>query len=509
MENKMIVPKSDIDKIQRNIFDFDRNPKLREKFFDPCVNVFQLPTGFGKTHGVWGVTFPKCRQIGTIHYNYLAPQTACIDDDKFQSILQSAGFRQGEYTYLSSISENPKKPKTLLTYENLADIRNCNDRMPIFICATHDFFKVGNKRRIMQFLFDYHRGHEVVTAGDELHYGAATTQEAARQANGACPDTYTGQLWNYIFSPLIENGFNCNLGMTATPTPEIVQEWKNGQGKDQYVIANDWVRPEEAVTQIKHLNNIRYYTNTVSEKMRVLGEVFQDRREHQAELTEAIDYYLEDDAHKENHSVYDAFGDKDGVPVAKGLRIPKIGIRCETAGGSDNITLSKVKEHLIGDRILSIERGENFITTCSEEGWKVYDANGEEVGGGKGNGWVNAFNNYDQNIALLMINQGNMACDFPALTHGVILNEPSAKNDDGFITKTTKQYLGRFSRFNAGGLTYEDMVRLPTGLQDKLWKFNTFSLYIPRIPSLIRAVEEFTADYTFKHSDLYKVKVKQ
>jgi len=487
--------KSEIDKIQQSIFRLDQNPKLEENLDRPVISVISMATGFGKTHAWHSIGIPELRKRGANLFFYLGPQKENVTREKSMRILnQYASNIRGNgkgigFVLLSGENEEGRKE---ITYENLSAIRqDYEHEMPIFINCTLALFR-QRAAELLKFI-EEHQSYQVVVMADEIHFGSATNMDAVEAATGVRPPKYAAALWNQTFLPLLEKGYNRLFGMTATCTPQIRDEWKDENGNDLYLVVNDWVKPELAVTRTKHMEGLNFYPNTEEGKIEALNKTFQQRRLTRGEWLTTKDYWLEDPEHKNNLAIWDAIGDTDGV---RKHTVPKIMIKCETAhGGDEKLTLKRTRQLLAREQMLRPD--ELYVSTCGEEGWALFNSDGGRLmaWNKKDDGWLDQINNNDRCVALLVIQKGVMGCDYPALMYGIVLNEPKAKNDDGYITKTPIQLFGRFSRPNLAGLDYDETLQLPNRLQEDIWKMNRYSFELPDTPSYRAAIVEWVEKY--------------
>lgn len=437
------------------------------------LNVFQGPMNIGKTHFTFNGLIPRLMEEGVGCFWYSAPMKDLISRIEFQ-------------LYLTEVSLKLQKPIQLLCFgggegfNNPEDIKTYMDLGQTVVCASTD-----------SYLYETHLGDDqnrdyLLGLGpkfsyirDEIHWGSTSGPEFYKKnMGGGNGSTYQARFFRG--AEMFMQTTPWLFGFTATPTLEMTDDQF---GTDKYKIRNEWCTPHQMTGVSAWMGG---FNTTFHNKSKSDEDYVKDALHNIVWAIENRTRNIENIVNSDN--VWPELLQIN--PLITGL----IAVENTYDGGNpDRVYLGKTL------RLLSeVQFPSNFnYLVNTESGFKIYDGKTHQIiEKGKGN-WVGKMNDDTNNVKLaVVVATGSMGVNIPTLCEALVFRNPSMKNEDGWVTRNPRQFVGRLLRKNWGGMSEELIQELPYEISSKLLRqLNSVNITVPDSPQWRETKEEIMRDY--------------
>ena len=466
------------------------------------IKIFRAPMGVGKTYSVFTRMVPELMlQKGVKAFWYFAPNTENINLTEIAEYTTKLWKKSNEYKSLATPmllqigGEYGNNYKLAETYLNL--------NQPVILCSTDSSIsntllnKNSNGEYVPNKNAEFFRdlGDKFALIRDEIHYGATSDAKYLPENMGASDKTdYKARMFH--INKCFLDTTPWTIGTTATPTKEMIKE---EFGAEEYEIVNPWLTPKQCYGQLAWMGSM----NTILDLKKYsddnylikhLGWMISDMVNRQTSVENEIQATLQ--------SPYLTDEDKEIIEsiTTKTSGMIKVDIDRKTEDGNGDKVSNDDKAYLRRVQRLLVKAGlphnMNYIVTTNS-GWIEYDYSGKETGlNGKAgcNNWIEELNNPNSDARIVVVvNKGDKGINVPSLTSGLIFRNPTPrdKKEKKWILRNPIQNVGRFVRPYYGGLTQEQLNKIPLNLSESILKnLNTFDITTPNSSQWIECRDE-------------------
>jgi len=360
----------------------------------------------------------------------------------------------------------------------------------------------------------------------ELHRASSSSVEASKANIGICPDplAFKGQLHDYIRKALEKASWA--FGSTATLTNEMKKDYI---GSDLWNVINDPIPLEDIGGYMKYLDDHPIQISPDKEEIDVPSQVanmIQRIRSVEHNLIPYIKGKLAEvsrsllDSDKELADIYREFlGESYGAdhPGAHPAGLIKVE---NTAKKSFKWDIKKMRNILAGQIMAAGDGWENFHwLEVTEKGWIRYATSPDWKSSGptiverskrpNDNRWLWLMKEDPKCKIVVVVMRGTVGINIPNLTHGLILRSSDMENEGERILNSGLQLLGRFNRQYFGGLTREQLAKLPIEVQEKICKeLNVFNIAYINTEYWQEVLKEYKKSYGLTYERARKLYAK-
>ena len=438
------------------------------------LNVFQGPMNIGKTFFTFNGLIPRLMEEGVKCFWYSAPMKDLISRMEFQC-------------YITEVQLTLGKPIQLLLFgsgegfNNPGDIKKFVDMGQTVVCASTDAYLFEthlDDEQNRDYLLGL--GDKFSYIRDEIHWGSTSADKFYRKnMGGGNGSTYRARFFKG--AEMFMENTPWVFGFTATPTLEMTDD---EFGTDKYVIRNEWTSPHQMTGVSSWIGG---FNTTFHNKSKADEDYVKDALHNIVWAIENRTRTIENiiDSHSSEHTEL-----LDIETLITGL----IAVENTYNGGNpERVYLDKVLRLL-----LDVQFPSDFdYLVNTEAGYKVYDGKTHQIKEkGKGD-WVDIMNDETNNVKLaIVVATGTMGVNIPTLCEGLVFRNPSMKNEDGWVTRNPRQFVGRFLRKNWGEMSEELIQELPYEISSKLLRqLNSVNITVPDTPQWRETKEQIMRDY--------------
>lgn len=442
------------------------------------IKIFRAPMGVGKTYSVFTKMVPELMlQKDVKAFWYFAPNTENINVNEILKYVTVLWKKEERY-------KNLPVPMVFQIGGEFGGNYKAAERylkagVPVILCSTDDsisnvlFKENSNDEYIPNKNTEFFRnlGDKFALIRDEIHYGATSDAKYLPENSGASEKTEFKARMFHINKCFLDTT-PWTIGTTATPTKEMI---KKEFGAEEFDIVNPWLSPKQCYGQLAWMGSM----NTILDVKKYgddnylikhLGWMVSDMINRQRSVENEIQSALQNPH----------LPDKD-KKILKSISTKTCGmIKVNT--GKNLAHLDRIQSLLVK---AGIPHDMTYVVT-TKDGWTEYDYSGVKTGlNGKAgcNEWIEELNDSDSNARIvIVVNKGDKGINVPNLTSGLIFRNPTPKDkkEKKWILRNPIQNVGRFVRPYYGGLTQEQLNKIPLNLSESILKnLNTFDITTP------------------------------
>ena len=488
MNNQLIYKESDLDEIRDEIFFSDRFATALEEY---KAKVFVMGTGMGKTHNYWNMLVKILLDRGVTDFLYDAPATELLDRKEPKLAMEAHGYDpRSQFQVLSGDDA---------CFKNFEDFLQTRKRRPINIYLVTDAFWNSKKSRKEQYAeFFIKLDKKFSKFRDEIHHGGPSDVESSKVKNGVVKKEYIGRVAEFQDMFLDSKSTPYIFCATATPFDEFTDP---DLGTNNWIIANDPIDPARVVSSQSHMRSPMWhnYTDRDDAEIRtflqgVITGVCDD-----SQIMGKISPWYNEPNNLYTHNVLQTHFSPKQTCMIKCQMFNEKGTNVDAGYIMDILASGIVPEGV--QYLLDYSGSDHSTIKDQKKGWALRDHTGKIIsdgsrGGSIKNPWIGWLNDPNHPLRIIVvINKGQMGINVHNLSTLVSFRSSKNSNDQGLITDSQIQLLGRFQRKYFGGLTLKQMKELDKELQHIIFEeMNQFQVMIPDEPSWRKTIRRWTSD---------------
>ena len=500
MNNQLIYKESDLDKIRDEIFFSDYFSEVLEQY---KAKTFVMGTGMGKTHNWWTMGVKILLDRGVTDFLYDAPVTELLDRKVPIEAMQSHGYSRSQFKVWTS-DDNVMK--------SFEEFKMNRELYPINIYLVTDGFWSSKEERKEEYTnFFMGLGKKFSKFRDEIHNGGCSDKESAGVKNGVFRKEYVGGVAKFQDKFLNNKTTPYIFCATATPFDELTDP---ELGTDNWIMANETIDPARVVSSQSHMKSPLWhnYTQRDDDGIRsLLKNALSDICDDSRIMGKISPWYNEPNNLYTHNILQKHFSPKRTVMI-KCQTFNKKGTNVHAGYIMDILASGIVPEGV--QYLLDYSGSPHSTISDQKKGWSLRDHNGEVIsdgsrGGSVKNPWIGWLNDPNHPLRILVvIDKGQMGINVHNLSTLVSFRSSKNSNDQGLITDSQIQLIGRFQRKYFGGLELNQMKELDNELQHIIFEeMNQFQLMIPDEPSWRKTIKRWTSEEGTTVENLWRHRV--